>query len=494
MPSTASESGGTRSPDRGTSSGDADEAAGVVSDARDVTGPAGTVPSALDDDADAGPGPRSAERVAGAIRIAYDVDDRPPLREAVPLGAQHLVAMLLGNITPPLLIAGALAASAADTALLLQMVLVMAGVATVVQAYPLGPVGGRIPVVMGTSIAFVGAIITIGQRHGLAGVFGACLVASVVEIALGFSVGRLRRVFPPLVTSIVVMLIGLTLIPIGVDYAAGGVGAADYGAPVNLVVAALVFLVTLVLNQVTRGFLSYASMLFGVIAGFVAAALLGRVDVSGVAAAGWLSLPRPLAFGLELEWSAILLIAVIYVISALETVGDISGTLAAVGRAPTDAELKGGLVADGVMSGLAALFSAFPNTSYSQNVGLVNFTGVASRHVTAVTGVFLVALGLVPKIGALFAAIPAPVIGGGGLIMFAMIFASGASIFHRDVDLTQRNLVILAVSLGLGLGAELRPDALASLGPGMQSFFGQGLVTGGLAALVLNLVLPERAR
>jgi NCS2 family nucleobase:cation symporter-2 len=398
--------------------------------------------------------------------------------------------MLLGNITPPLLVAGALSLSGADTALLLQAVFFMAGLATLVQAYPIGPVGGRIPVIMGTSIAFVSGIIVIGREYGLGAVFGACLVASVVEIVLGFSISRLRVLFPPLVNGIVVMLIGLTLIPVGMDYAAGGVGAADYGAPVNLLMASVVFLVTLLLNRFAKGFLSHASLLVGVATGYAIAIAPGRVDFSAISDAGLLAVPRPLAFGLEFHVDAILLMAFIYVISAMETIGDISGTLAAVDRDATTEELRGGLVADGVMSGLAALFSAFPNTSYSQNVGLVNFTGVVSRHVTAISGLILVVFGLVPVVGAGFATIPAPVIGGGGLIMFSMIFASGAAILHRGVELNQRNMIVLAVSLGLGLGIELRPDVLERLPDWVGTFFGSGLITGGLSALVLNVVLP----
>ena len=431
---------------------------------------------------------------APAPRVVYDIDDRPPLKEAIPLGFQHLVAMLLGNITPPLLITGALGLATGEVAFVLQMVLVMAGLATLVQAYPIGPVGGRIPVIMGTSIAFVGGAIAIGRQHGLAVVFGACLAGCLVEIVLGFSIVRLRWLFPPLVNGIVVMLIGLTLIPVGMDYAAGGVNAADYGSLTNLGVAAVVFLITLLLNQFGRGFVSYASMLIGVTVGYAVAFTLGKVDLTHVADAAWFALPRPLAYGLEFQWTAILVMGFIYVISTMETIGDITGTIAAVGREPTDDELRGGLIADGVMSGFAALFSAFPNTSYSQNVGLVNFTGVVSRHVTAIGGIILVALGVVPKVGALFATIPPAVIGGGGLIMFAMIFASGLSIIHRSVPLTRRNLVILAVATGLGLGVELRPDALQYLPEDLRTFFGSGLIAGGLTALVLNLVFPERQR
>ena len=313
---------------------------------------------------------------------------------------------------------------------------------------------------------------------------------SFVETVLGFSISRLRTLFPPLVNGIVVMLIGLTLIPVGMDYAAGGVAAPDYGAPANLVMAGVVFSVTLLLNRFAKGFLSHASLLVGAVAGYALAITLGRVDFSAVSAAGLLAAPRPLAFGLEFHADAILLMAFIYVISAMETIGDISATLAAVERDATTEGLRGGLIADGVMSGVAALFSAFPNTSYPQNVGLVNFTGVVSRHVTAISGVILVVFGLVPVVGAGFATIPAPVIGGGGLIMFSMIFASGVAILQRGVELNQRNMIVLAVSLGLGLGIELRPDVLQSMPDWVRTFFGSGLITGGLSALVLNVVLP----
>lgn len=425
-------------------------------------------------------------------RVAYGLDDRPRAREALPLGAQHLVAMLLGNITPPLLIAGALGVATGQTATLLQVALFVAGVSTIVQAYPIGPVGGRIPIVMGTSFAFVGASIAIGSRAGLAAVFGACLAASFVELAIGFSMDRVRRLFPPLVTSIVLMLIGLTLIPVGVDYAAGGVGAPEYGSSTNLTIAAVVLVVTLGLNRFASGFLAQASILAGVLVGYALAALLGQIALGPVGQAGWMSVPRPLAFGLSFEPTAILIMAFVYVISAMETIGDITGVMATTGRAPSTKELRGGLVADAASSGFAALFGAFPTTSYSQNVGLVNFTGVASRHVTALAGAMLIVLGLFPKVGALFATIPPAVIGGAALVMFGMIFASGAAIFVRGVPLTQRNLVILAVAIALGLGAELRPEALAALPEGVRNFLAAGLVTGGLAALVLNVVLPER--
>jgi NCS2 family nucleobase:cation symporter-2 len=405
------------------------------------------------------------------------------------------MAMFLGNVTPPLIIAATLGLATGETAFLVQMALLWAGLATIIQAYPIGPIGARIPMIMGTSFAFLGGIIGIAKQFNLAAVFGACLAASVVEVILGFAIEKIRRLFPPLVTGVVVMLIGLTLIPVGMDYAAGGAhlaGTAAYGDLGTLALAGFVLVATLVLNQFTKGILSYASVLIAALAGYLIAAAFGQVNISPISDAAWFAFPQFLSYGIEFQWTAILLMAFVYVISAMETVGDITGTMAATGRTPDGRTLRGGLVADGVMSGLAALFSAFPNTSYSQNVGLVNFTGVASRHIAALGGAILVVLGFVPKVGAVVATIPAPVIGGGSLVMFAMIFASGFAILKRGVDLNQRNLVILAASLALGLGLQWRPEALQHFIPELQTFFGSGLVTGGLVALILNLVLPHR--
>jgi len=234
-------------------------------------------------------------------------------------------------------------------------------------------------------------------------------------------------------------------------------------------------------------------MIIGVAVGYLLALSLGKVDLAQMTEGGWFSFPRPLKFGLEFHLAPILTMSFIYVVSALETMGDIAGTTAAVNRNPTSREMKGGLVADGLMSALAALFSAFPNTSYSQNVGLVNFTGVVSRHVAAIGGGFLVLLGLIPKVGVVVATIPAPVIGGGALIMFAMIFASGMAIIHRNVDLNKRSMIIIAASVALGLGVEYRPDVLQHFPQAVKSLLSQGLVVGGLTGFILNLIFPEKS-
>ncbi len=343
---------------------------------------------------------------------------------------------------------------------------------------------------MGTSAIFVAPLIDVGNQFGLAAIFGAVILAAPVEIVIGYFIDDVRGLFPPLVTGIVVMLVGLTLVPVAIDYAAGGPGAPTYGSATNVGLAALVFLIAVGVNQFFSGFLRMTSVLVAVVVGYVVAIPLGLLDLSGVATAGWFAFPVPLRYGVEFHPSAVLVVAFAYVITAIETIGDVSGTTEAVGRDPEGRELKGGLVADGVMSGIAGIFGAFPNTSFSQNVGLISFTGVASRYVVAICGGFLVVLGFVPKVAAVVAAMPNPVLGGAAIILFGMIFSVGVRILTR-ARLTQRNLTIVATSIVLGLGVEVRPDVLSSLPDDLRLLAGSGLIAGGVTALVLNLVLPS---
>jgi xanthine permease len=428
---------------------------------------------------------------SGTAIVEYGIEDDPPAREAIPLGIQHLLAMFLSTVALPLVIAGAIGLGSADTTFIVQMALLVAGVATIVQAYPVGPVGARLPIVMGTSAIFVAPLIDIGSTFGLAAIFGAVLVAAPVEVLIGHFFDDVRGLFPPLVTGIVVMLVGLTLIPIAMQYSAGGPGAETYANLENLGLAALVLVVALGLNQYFDGLLKMASVLVAVVVGYLAAVPLGLLDLSAVAEVGWVSIPVPLKYGVAFEPSAILVVAFAYIITAMETIGDISGTTESVGRDPTDDEMQGGLIADGVMSAFAAVFNAFPNTSFSQNVGLIGFTGVASRYVVAIAGVFLVVLGFIPKVAAVVAAMPAPVLGGAAIVLFGMIFSIGLRLVARGADLTRRNLTIVAVSVVLGVGVEVQSDVLASLPDDVQILAGSGLIAGGVTALVLNAVLPE---
>lgn len=428
---------------------------------------------------------------SGGDLVDYGIEDEPPLGEAVALGAQHLLAMFLSTVALPLVIASAIGLGSNDTTFIVQMALLVAGIATLVQVYPIGPVGARLPIVMGTSAIFVSPLIDIGSSFGIAAIFGAVIVAAPVEVVIGYFFDEVEDFFPPLVTGIVVMLVGLTLIPIAIQYSAGTPGTESFGSLKHLGLAALVLVVALGLNQFFSGFLRSASVLIAVVVGYLAAIPLGLLDLSAVGEAAWFSLPTPLAFGLEFEPSAILLVAFAYIITSMETIGDVAGTTEAVGRNPTSEETKGGLVADGIMSAFAGVFNAFPNTSFSQNVGLISFTGIASRFVVAITGVFLIVLGLVPKVAAIISAMPNPVLGGAAVVLFGMIFSIGMRIVTRGADLTQRNLTILATSIVLGVGVEWRADALDKLPDDVQVLATSGLIVGGVTALVLNAILPE---
>jgi xanthine permease len=430
-------------------------------------------------------------KTEGEIDLDYEVDDKPPLPKSILLGIQHVAVMIVPATAVAYIVAGAVGLSGADTAYLVQMVLLFSGIATIVQTYAIGPVGSRLPIVMGTSFTFVGAASSIGASYGLGAVFGSILVTGfVVEGLVGWQFKRIRPFFPPLVTGLVVVIIGLYLIPVGMDYAAGGVGAADYGSMTNLGLASLVLGIAVVLNMFTSGVTRLLSVLAGITIGYAVAVALGVVDFSPVGQAGWFAVPRPGEFGFAFEPVPIVTFAFLFLVSAMETVGDMSGVTAAEGRNPTHEEFRGGLFTDGLLSSIGSAFAAFPITSFSQNVGIVNFTGVMSRHVVGIGGVILALLGLSPKVGAAVTTIPSAVFGGAVLLMVGMVAASGARLIFLHTDLDRRNMVIMAVSLGLGLGVATRPEALQGLPSAAETFFGQPVILTALSALILNTFVP----
>lgn len=428
----------------------------------------------------------------GFITPVYDVEDKPPLKEAVPLGLQHVLAMFAGNITVPIIIAGALGLGVGEKAFLIQTAMFVAGLATLLQSISIGPVGSKLPIVMGTSFGFVPTSIAIGGQFGLPGILGASFVAGWLEVVLGFFLKSLRKWFPPMVTGTVVLTIGLSLLPTGINYAAGGVGAEDFGAFHNLFLAGLVLIITVFLNQYGKGIWSQASILVGMVVGYLVAIPMGLVNFSSVASASWFEFPKPFAFGMEFHASAIFAMLILYIVTTVETVGDISGiTMGGAGREATDRELSGGVIADGIGSVFAAVFNALPNTSFSQNVGLVSFTGVMSRYVVSIGALFLVAAGFIPKLGAILAIMPQAVLGGGAIVMFSTIATSGIVLISKSA-LTRRNLLIVAVSLGLGLGLGQVPEALKNLPDWVNLIFsGSGITVACLVALILNMVLPK---
>lgn len=437
----------------------------------------------------------------------FELDGVPSLKVALPLGLQHILAMFAGNLAPILILVtvagGAMGLDIDDKIFLVQMAMFASGVATFVQLYPLGKVGARLPIVMGTSFSFLGVAILVGFDYGIAGIFGAALVGSIVEIVLGFTMPYIRKYFTPLITGIVVLGIGFSLLDVGVDYIAGGTAAkfaGEYGQWENLTVGMITLLAMLGFNIFGKGMWKTSAILLGLVVGFLFALLpvFDMVDFSIIKDADWFLVPTPFKFGMEFHFDAIFLFAAIYIITAIETVGDCSGvTLGGMGREATSEEISGSILADAFGSSFAAIFNALPNTSFSQNVGIVSMTKVVSRYVVALGAGFLVIAAFFPKFGALFLTIPSPVLGGVLVLIFGIIAVNGVKMISQ-VDLNGRNGLILALAFGIGFGVTSVPDLTAAFADGgimdsefLEWYFADTLIAAGLLAFFLNLILPK---
>jgi len=427
-----------------------------------------------------------------------DPNSMPPMGQAVPLGLQHVLAMFASNVTPSIIVAGAagLAFGSAEQIYLIQMAMLFAGVATIFQTMGFGPVGARMPIMQGTSFAFVGVLAGISATQGLGVALTACIIGGLIHFALGSVIGRIRFLFPPLVTGLVILAIGLYLIPVGIKYAAGGaadfqMAAESFGSLKHWTVALTVIVVALLFKFKTSGALSNAAILIGLLAGYAVAAMLGMVSLAGFQKASWVTSIQVLPYGFEFSLGAVIAVTLVSIVSAVETVGDASATAkAGAGRDATDEEIAGATYADGLGTAVAGVFGGLPNTSFSQNVGIVGMTGVMSRHVVTIAGVILVICGLLPKIGALIASMPLPVLGGGVIVMFGMVAAAGMNVLS-EVKMTRRNMVIIAISLTAGLGLNLVPTAVQYL-PGIWKTLATSAVAPtAFLAIVLNQILPE---
>jgi len=431
----------------------------------------------------------------------------PALVKAVPMGIQHVMAMFVSNVTPAIIVAGAAgfgfgsgSPDFPELLYLIQMAMLFAGVATLIQTIGMGRVGARLPIVQGTSFAFLPIMIPLAAGKGvdgLAAIFTGALIGGLFHACLGFVVARIRHVLPPLVTGLVVTMIGLALVKTGIQYAAGGpaiAGKPEYGDLASWSAALLVVVVTLGVKFFTRGILSISAVLIGLAVGYVYCMLIGTLSPADVSAS-WsnakaFALPDPFRYGFELSAAAIIGFCLMAVVSAVETVGDVSGiTRGGAGREASEAELSGATFADGLGTAVAAVFGSMPNTSFSQNVGLIAMTGVMSRHVVTIGAVFLIICGLCPKVGGLIRTVPIEVLGGGVIVMFGMVVASGISMLSM-VDWDKRNMVIFAISLSLGLGLQLEPEALQHLPQTLKILLTSGLLPAAGLAIFLNLVLP----
>ena len=429
-----------------------------------------------------------------------DPDYELPMGPRVALGLQHVLAMFASNVTPSIIVAGAagFAFGGADMVFLIQMAMLFAGVATLFQTIGFGPVGARLPVMQGTSFAFVPIMIGIVKSSGMAALMGSVVVAGLFHAALGTIIGRIRHWFPPLVSGMVITTIGLYLIPVGIKYAAGG--AADFqmnnpawGDFSSWGLALVVIFVALGCKFYTRGLTSSAAVLIGLVAGYVVGIATGAVNFGGIGKAAWFAIPTPFKYGIEFNMTAIIGMCLISIVSAIETVGDISGIAkGGAGREATDKELAGGTYADGFGSAIAGVFGGLPNTSFSQNVGIVSMTGVMSRGVVTIGAIFLIICGFVPKIGAVVAAMPISVLGGGVILMFGMVVSAGINML-AGVSWSRRNMMILATSMSVGLGLQAVPKSMQHLPDTLEMLAVSGLLPVAVLAVVMNLVLPEDA-
>ena len=445
-----------------------------------------------------------ADSTLGTPDQLRDPDYTPPLHKAIPLGVQHVLAMFVANVTPAIIVAGAAGFGFGSNSpdfpnliYMLQMSMFFAGVATLMQTITFGPVGARLPIVQGTSFAFIPIMIPLVAGKGvdaMAAVMGGILVGGLFHAALGTVIGRIRFALPPLVTGLVVTMIGLALVKVGIQYAAGGVpaiGTEKFGNLQSWSVALVVIFVTLGLKFFARGMLSVSAVLLGLLAGYIVAWTLGMVNFGGIQRAAVFALPNPLHFGLEFTAAAIIGFCAMAFVSAVETVGDVSGiTKGGAGREATEREIQGATFADGLGTAASGLFGALPNTSFSQNVGLIAMTGVMSRHVVTFGAIVLIVAGLFPKVGAVISTIPIEVLGGGVIVMFGMVVAAGISMLS-DVSWNRRNMVIFAIALSLGLGLQLEPSALQHLSDTPRVLLTSGILPAAAIAIILNLILPK---
>lgn len=428
--------------------------------------------------------------------LIYGLNDRPPLRETLFAAAQHLLAIFVAIVTPPLIIASALKLDTDTTSFLVSMSLMVSGVATFIQCRRIGPVGCGLLCIQGTSFSFIGPIIAAGLAGGLPAVFGATVAGSVVEMFVSRILKYARRVVTPLVSGIVVTLIGMSLIKVGISACGGGEAAkaaGTFGSIENVGIAALVLVLIVFFNRSSNRYLRMGSIVIGLVVGYAVSWSLGMVDFGSVQSYGGFNYPNPFKYGLRFDISSIIGLGLVYLITSIEAYGDITANSLISGE-PVEGETfmrraQGGILADGFNSMLAGLaFCSFPNSIFAQNNGMIQLTGVASRYVGYFIAGMLVLLGVFPAVGIVFSLMPSPVLGGATLLMFGTVAAAGIRIIASQT-INRKATLVMAISFSLGLSVELVPDILSQLPSTVQSIFSSGITTGGLAAIISNLVI-----
>ena len=427
--------------------------------------------------------------------LIYGLNDRPPLRETLFAALQHLLAIFVAIITPPLIIAGALKLDIETTSFLVSMALFASGVSTFIQCRRIGGIGTGLLCIQGTSFSFIGPIISAGLTGGLPVIFGACMAASTVEMLISRLLKYTRKIITPLVSGIVVTLIGMSLIKVGITACGGGAVAKSngtFGSFEHVGLAALVLLLIIFFNRSSNRYLRMSSIVIGLVIGYAVAWCMGLVDFSSVQSYGGFNIPVPFKYGLSFDWSAFIALGLVYLITAIEAYGDITANSLISGE-PVEGKTfvkraSGGILAYGFNSMLAGVFNSFPNSVFAQNNGMIQLTGVASRYVGYYIAGFLILLGLFPAVGLVFSLMPEPVLGGATLLMFGTVASAGIRIIAAQT-IDRKATLVMALSFSLGLSVELVPEILSQLPETVRNIFSSGITTGGVTAILANALI-----
>lgn len=439
-----------------------------------------------------------AEEKKNFTGLIYGLEDRPPVKDALFAAIQHLLAIFVAIITPPLIISGALNLDLETTGFLVSMALFASGVSTFIQCRRIGPIGTGLLCIQGTSFSFIGPIISAGMTGGLSMVFGACIAGSFVEMFISRILKYTRKIITPLVSGIVVTLIGMSLVKVGITACGGGNAAMEngtFGSFRYIGLAALVLVLIIFFNRSNNRYLRMSSIVIGLVVGYVVAWFMGMVDFASVRNFGGFNIPVPFKYGISFDISSIIALGLIYMITAIEAYGDITANSLISGE-PVEGEkfvrrASGGILADGFNSMLAGIFNSFPNSIFAQNNGMIQLTGVASRYVGYYIAGFLVLLGLFPAVGLVFSLMPDPVLGGATLLMFGTVAAAGIRIIAAQ-KINRKATLVMALSFSLGLSVELVPEILSQLPDTLRSIFSSGITTGGLTAILSNVLIRIR--
>lgn len=435
------------------------------------------------------------EKSKSSVQNVYRLDGRVPLASAIPFGLQHILAMFVANISPVLIVSGVCNLSAQETARLIQTAMIIAGIGTLVQLFPIWRVGSRLPIVMGISFTFVSVFCYIGPKYGYGAVIGAIMIGGLIEALLGIFAKFWRRIITPLVAACVVTAIGFSLLSVGANSFAGGVGSADFGSWQNWVLGGVTLLSCILFNVFAKGTLKQLSVLFGLIVGYILAVCMGKVDFSALQDISVVSFPKLLPYKPVFNLSAIISVTMIFLVSATETIGDTSAlTSSVLKREPTDREISGSLVCDGLISSLSSCFGCMPITSFSQNIGLVAMTNVVNRFTIGTGAVIMIIAGIFPAVGAILATLPEAVLGGCTIMMFGTIVVSGLQMLS-NCGFSQRSITIAALSLSIGLGFTQVPAMFELFPDIVYTIFAENCVAVVfLVSILLDLIMPKEKK